>query len=57
MTLQRQPPIRSPLATGSASPSSVERGNTPADALSIMYDHPNYPTRIEVDTNTPIDGG
>jgi type II secretory pathway pseudopilin PulG len=36
---------------------SVERANTPADAIPIMYDHPNYPTRIEVDTNTPIDGG
>jgi len=36
---------------------SVDRANTPADAIPIMYDHPNYPTRIEVDTNTPIDGG
>lgn len=36
---------------------SVERANTPADAIPIMYDHPNYPTRIEIDTNTPIDGG
>ena len=25
-------------------------------AIPIMYDHPNYPTRIEVDTTTPIDG-
>lgn len=36
---------------------SVERSNTTGDALSIMYDHPKYPTRIEVDTNTPLDGG
>ena len=36
---------------------SVERSNTPADAIPVMYDHPNYATRIEVDTNTPIDGG
>jgi hypothetical protein len=36
---------------------SVERGNTQADAIPIMYDHPDYPTRIEVDTTTPIDGG
>lgn len=35
----------------------VERANTPADALAFMYDHPTYPTRIEVDTSTPIDGG
>lgn len=36
---------------------SVERGNTTGDALAIMYDHPKFATRIEVDTNTPIDGG
>lgn len=36
---------------------SVERGNTQADAIPVMYDHPNHPTRIEVDTTTPIDGG
>jgi type II secretory pathway pseudopilin PulG len=33
---------------------SVERANTPADAIPIMYDHPLYPTRLEVDTTTPI---
>jgi type II secretory pathway pseudopilin PulG len=36
---------------------SVERGNTPADAIPIMYDHPLYATRIEVDTTRPIEGG
>lgn len=36
---------------------SADRSNTPADAIPIMYDHPNYPTRIEVDTSTPIEGG
>lgn len=36
---------------------SVERSNTPADAIPIMYDHPDYPTRVEVETSTPIDGG
>jgi prepilin-type N-terminal cleavage/methylation domain-containing protein len=36
---------------------SVDPGNTDAEAIPIMYDHPNYPTRIEVDTTTPIDGG
>lgn len=35
----------------------VERKNTPADAIQIMYDHPTYPARIEVDTNTPLEGG
>jgi type II secretory pathway pseudopilin PulG len=32
-------------------------GNTSADALGLMYDHPNYRARIEVETPTPIDGG
>jgi prepilin-type N-terminal cleavage/methylation domain-containing protein len=36
---------------------SVERANTPAEAIQIMYDHPQYPARLEVDTNTPIEGG
>lgn len=36
---------------------SVERFNTPADAIPIMYDHPNHPTRIEVDTDVPLEGG
>jgi type II secretory pathway pseudopilin PulG len=36
---------------------SLERSGTSGDAVQIMYDHPTYPTRIEVDTNTPIDGG
>ncbi len=35
---------------------SVDPANTPADAIPIMYDHPNHPTRLEVDTNTPIEG-
>ena len=33
------------------------RQHAPADAIPIMYDHPKYPTRLEVDTSTPIDGG
>jgi type II secretory pathway pseudopilin PulG len=36
---------------------SVDRANTPADAIPIMYDHPNYASRIEVDTKTPLEGG
>ena len=37
---------------------SVERNGTSsgANAIPVMYDHPNYPTRIEVDTSTPIEG-
>ena len=34
---------------------SVDRANTPADAIPIMYDHPNYATRLEVDTETPLE--
>ncbi len=36
---------------------SVDRANTPADAIPIMYDHPNYATRLEVDTKTPLETG
>jgi hypothetical protein len=36
---------------------SVEPGNTDAPAIPIMYDHPDYPTRIEVNTTTPTEGG
>lgn len=36
---------------------SVDPGNTDAEAIPVMYDHPNYPARIEVDTTTPTDGG
>jgi prepilin-type N-terminal cleavage/methylation domain-containing protein len=37
---------------------SVERNGTPqAEAIPIMYDHPRYPSRIEVDTTTPVNGG
>jgi hypothetical protein len=36
---------------------SVDRADTSADAIPIMYDHPNYPSRLEVDTKTPIEGG
>ncbi len=34
---------------------SVDRANTPADAIPVMYDHPNYASRLEVDTKTPIE--
>jgi hypothetical protein len=36
---------------------SVERANTQGDAVSILYDHPNYRSRIEVATTTPLEGG
>jgi hypothetical protein len=34
----------------------VERSGTGEDALAILYDHPNYRSRIEVDTTTPLSG-
>jgi type II secretory pathway pseudopilin PulG len=36
---------------------SVERSGTGEDALAFLYDHPNYRSRIEVDTTTPLSGG
>jgi hypothetical protein len=33
---------------------SVERQNTSADALQVVFEHHIYPTRIEVDTTTPL---
>jgi len=35
---------------------SVDRAYTPTDAIPIMYDHPDYPTRIEVESSTPLEG-
>jgi prepilin-type N-terminal cleavage/methylation domain-containing protein len=35
---------------------SVDAGTTPAEGIPIIYDHPNYPTRLEVDTTTPFEG-
>ncbi len=35
---------------------SVDRAYTQNDAISIMYDHPNYPTRVEVESSTPLEG-
>jgi hypothetical protein len=32
-------------------------GKTGGDAVSLMYDHPNFRARIEVETPTPINGG
>jgi type II secretory pathway pseudopilin PulG len=36
---------------------SVERAGTQGDAIAILYDHPQYRSRIEVDTTTPLEGG
>jgi type II secretory pathway pseudopilin PulG len=36
---------------------SLERAGTQGDGVSILYDHPSYRSRIEVDTTTPLEGG
>jgi hypothetical protein len=36
---------------------SVDISNTTGDALAVMYDHPNYPTRLEVETTAASLGG
>jgi type II secretory pathway pseudopilin PulG len=36
---------------------SVDPVNTDAEAIPIMYDDPKYPSRLEIDTTTPINGG
>jgi type II secretory pathway pseudopilin PulG len=36
---------------------SVERTGTGGDALAILYDHPKYRSRIEVETPTPLSAG
>jgi prepilin-type N-terminal cleavage/methylation domain-containing protein len=35
---------------------TVERNNTQGAAIPIIYDTPRYPSRLEVDTSTPIGG-
>ena len=36
---------------------SLDSGASGKEPIQIMYDHPNYPTRLEVDTTTPFEGG
>jgi hypothetical protein len=38
-------------------PRFIEAGHRLGVAIPIMYDHPEYPTRIEVDSLTPLEGG
>ena len=33
---------------------SVNRSGTPADTIQVLYDHPNYQSRLEVVTSTPL---
>jgi hypothetical protein len=51
------PPYTIPIGDRLGVAISVERKNTPANAIQIMYDHPQFSARIEVDTNTPLEGG
>jgi Tfp pilus assembly protein PilE len=36
---------------------TVDPAKTDAEAIPIMYDHPNESSRLEVETTTPIEGG
>jgi type II secretory pathway pseudopilin PulG len=36
---------------------SVDRSDTPGDALQFLYDHSQFPSRFEVGTTTPIGNG
>jgi len=52
------PPYTIPVGDRLGVGISLERKTTsPAEAVQIMYDHPRYPARLEVDTNSPIEGG
>ena len=33
---------------------SVDRSGTPADTIQVLYDHPNFQSRLEVVTSTPV---
>jgi len=50
-----------PLAIPSGDRLGVALGVDPAltqgDAIPVIYDHPDYPSRVEVDTETPIEVG
>lgn len=35
---------------------SVERGGTGGDALQFLYDHPDFDSRVELETTTPLTG-
>lgn len=51
------PPTTIPVGRRLGVAISVDRALTPADALPFLYDHPEYPSRLEVDTTTPLDMG
>jgi type II secretory pathway pseudopilin PulG len=57
MTIGGSTPVEIPVGDRLGVALSFDRATTQADAVQIMYDHPTYPTRIEVETNTPLDGG
>jgi hypothetical protein len=33
---------------------SIDRNGTPADTVQMLYDHPDYQSRLEVITSTPL---
>jgi prepilin-type N-terminal cleavage/methylation domain-containing protein len=52
----KEAPYTIPLGDRLGVAISVERSQTSTEALSFMYDHPNHPSRLEVETSTPLEG-
>jgi hypothetical protein len=57
LTMSFSGPKKIPAADRVGVALSAERTGTASDAFGILYDHPNYRTRIEIETTTPLNGG
>lgn len=57
LTMSFNGPVKIPAGARLGLALSVERAGTQGDAVAILYDHPLYRSRIEVDTTTPLEGG
>jgi type II secretory pathway pseudopilin PulG len=56
LTLNFNGPVKVPKEARLGVALSLD-ASTQGDAVSILYDHPRYRSRIEVDTTTPLEGG
>lgn len=55
-TLSFNGPVKIPAGARLGLALSLD-ASTQGDAVSVLYDHPRYRSRIEVDTTTPLEGG
>ena len=55
-TLNFNGPVKIPAGARLGVALSLD-ASTQGDAVSVLYDHPRYRSRIEVDTTTPLEGG